>query len=97
GKDRGKRGKVLDANPKTGRVTVENISVIKRHTKANPNLRQAGIVERPAPINASNVMVICDKCSKPTRVGYQVVHVQEMGATRRDRTRVCKQCHQQIA
>lgn len=98
GKDRGKKGKVLSADPKHGVVVVEAVNLVKRHLKASPNLRQAGIIEKPAPLPVSKVKVICDKCGKPTRTSLKVVHVQDAaGAEKREKVRVCKQCHQQIA
>ena len=69
GKDRGKRGKVRFAYPKKNRVLVEGINFIKKHSRARGAVRQAGIIEREAPIHISNVMLICSKCDKPARVG----------------------------
>lgn len=73
GKDRGKKGKVRKVNPKSGRVVVEGVNLIKRHSKTKGKTRQAGIIELDGPIHASNVMVICNKCNKPARVGYRVL------------------------
>ncbi len=96
GKDRGKKGKVLGALPKRGLVVVEGVNVVKRHVRPTATMRQAGIVERPAPFPASRVLLICDKCGKPTRVGHQVLQIQEGGKTKRETARICKQCKQQI-
>ena len=71
GKDKGKRGKVRRALPEKNRVVVEGINMIKRHSRARRAVRQAGIIELEAPINVSNVMIVCNKCGKPTRVGFQ--------------------------
>ncbi len=68
GKDKGKIGKVLKVLPDKGRVLVENINMVKRHTRSSPQNRQGGIVESEAPIHHSNVMLMCDKCIGPTRV-----------------------------
>ena len=73
GKDRGKRGKVRFAYPKDETLLVEGINVIKRHTRARGQVRQAGIIERESPIRASNVMLLCGKCNKPARVGYRAL------------------------
>lgn len=70
GKYRGKTGKVLKVFPKENRVIVEGVNIIKRHTKPSQKNQQGGIVEKEAPVNASNVMVIDPKTSEPTRVGY---------------------------
>jgi large subunit ribosomal protein L24 len=69
GKDRGKKGRVRFAYPKKERILVEGINFIKKHSRAQGAVRQAGIIEREAPIHISNVMLVCSKCSKPTRVG----------------------------
>ncbi len=73
GKDRGKKGKVRFAYPKDGRILVEGVNFIKKHARATGQAKQAGIIEREAPINASDVMLICGKCNKPTRVGYRLL------------------------
>ena len=69
GKDRGKRGRVRFAYPKKERLLVEGINFVKKHSRARGAVRQAGIIEREAPIHISNVMLICAKCDKPARVG----------------------------
>ncbi len=89
GKDKGKIGKVLKVVKKTNRVVVENINVVKVHqrpTQANP---QGGIVDKTMPINVSNLMVMCNSCVKPTRIGIKQL---EDGK----RVRICKKCDQQI-
>ncbi len=89
GKDKGKIGKVLKVVKKTNRVIVENINVVKVHqkpTQANP---QGGIVEKTMPIQISNLMVMCNSCVKPTRIGMKQL---EDGK----RVRICKKCDQQI-
>lgn len=67
GEDKGKRGKVLRANPKTGRVTIEGVNVVKRHRRAT-NTTEAGIVEFAAPIHHSKAMLVDPKTGEPTRV-----------------------------
>ena len=89
GKDKGKIGKVLKVVKKTNRAVVENINVVKVHqrpTQANP---QGGIVEKSMPIDISNLMVMCNSCVKPTRIGVRQL---EDGK----RVRICKKCDQQI-
>ncbi|MBA3011337.1 MAG: 50S ribosomal protein L24 [Proteobacteria bacterium] len=89
GKDKGKIGKVLKVVKKTNRVVVENINVVKVHqrpTQANP---QGGIVDKTMPMNVSNLMVMCNSCVKPTRIGIKQL---EDGK----RVRICKKCSQQI-
>ena len=71
GNDSGKRGRVLKVFPKKSLVVVEGVRFIKRHTKPSQKLPNGGIIEREAPINASNVMVVDPQTSKPTRVGHK--------------------------
>jgi len=89
GKDRGKSGKVLGVFRLDGKVTVERINIIKRHTKPTQQNRQGGILEREAPIHLSNVMLYCSTCQKPTRVGTKTL-------TDGSRVRVCRKCTQPI-
>ncbi len=71
GKDRGKQGRVLQVLADKNRVVVEGVNIIKRHTKPNPNKNiKGGIVEREAPIHASNVMLVDPETGKPTRIGH---------------------------
>lgn len=85
GRERGKRGKVRRTLPKAGRVVVEGVNIVKRHMKARPPARQAGIVDLEAPLHASNVMLVCTKCNRPTRVGHRFLEDGRKG-------RVCKRC-----
>jgi large subunit ribosomal protein L24 len=104
GKDRGKQGRVIDANPKDGRVIVENLNMIVRHQRPRPiqnanrmggvTMTEGGRIEKPAPLPVSNVMVVCPTCNLPTRVGTVVKEIK--GKT--VRVRVCKRagCGQEI-
>ena len=86
GRDRGKRGKVLQVLPDKGRVVVQGVNFIKRHTRPNPQRNiKGGIAEREAPIHASNVMVICGECGKRTRIGSKTMADGH-------RVRVCRHC-----
>jgi len=89
GKDRGKRGKVRFAYPKEQRILVEGINFIKRHTRPRGQARQAGIIEREAPIHVSNVMLVCARCNHPARVGYLRL---EDGR----KVRICRSCGEVI-
>jgi large subunit ribosomal protein L24 len=73
GKDKGKKGKVRKAIPDKESVIVEGLNLIKRHSKTKGKTRQAGIIELEGNIPISNVMVICNKCNKPARVGYRIL------------------------
>lgn len=85
GKDKGKSGKVLSVISKKSRVIVEKVNFIKRHTRPSQKQRQGGIIEREGPINMSNVMLVCTKCNKPSRVGKKDIEGDK-------KVRVCKKC-----
>jgi len=90
GRDRGKTGRVLQVNRETGKVLVEHMMMIKRHTRPNPAKQiKGGIAERESPINASNVMVVCPQCHKATRIGH---HVDAVAGGKTRRTRICRKC-----
>jgi large subunit ribosomal protein L24 len=72
GDDKGKEGKVLRVYPKTGRITVEGVNIVKKHRKARRDNEQSGIIELPAPMHASNVMLVDPKSGKPTRVRARI-------------------------
>jgi large subunit ribosomal protein L24 len=84
GKDKGKTGKVLRINQKTDRVIVEKVNLIKRHVRPSQKTK-GGIMERESPIAVSNVMIHCEKCSKPVRVGNKIL---EDGK----KVRYCRRC-----
>jgi large subunit ribosomal protein L24 len=86
GKDRGKTGKVLKVFPGEGRVLVESINFIKRHTKQTRQDQKGGIMQKESPIQISNLMLICKHCNKPTRVGIKIM---QDGVSR---ARICKKC-----
>ncbi len=74
GKEAGKTGKVLRVDVEKGRVYVERLNMLKRHTKPNPKKNpQGGVIEREGPLDASNVMVVCPACGQPTRDGYRIL------------------------
>ena len=89
GKDKGKKGKVRFAYPKKQMVLVEGVNFIKKHSKARGAVRQAGIIDLEVPIHVSNVMLLCDKCNKPSRIGFEKL---EDGR----RVRFCHSCHEVI-
>ena len=102
GKDAGKEGRVVEALPKQGRVVVENINIVKRHRRPQPiqstsgiggaGMTPGGIVDLPAPLPVSAVMVVCPVCGKPTRVGT----IEKTVKDKLVRVRVCKQCGEDI-
>ena len=84
GRDKGKEGKVLSADPKNGKVIVEGVLVASSHQKPRKQGEEGGIIRRETPIYASKVMLVCPKCGKPTRVGHTVVDGKKV--------RACKKC-----
>jgi large subunit ribosomal protein L24 len=104
GKDRGKQGHVIEARPRERRVVVENLNVVKRHTRpkpvkdssrmGGPSIIPGGVIEKAAPLAVGKVMVVCPVCKRPTRVGMSVKDVKGEQV----RVRVCRRadCGQEI-
>ena len=90
GRERGKTGKVLRVLSERGRVLIERINMMKRHTKPRGVQQPGGIVEREASIHLSNVVPICGRCNKPTRIGTR--RLEDGHAVR-----VCRRCGEQLA
>ncbi len=94
GRDKGKTGRVLRVDRESGKVLVEHVMMIKRHTRPNPAQQiKGGIAERESPMPASNVMIVCPSCNKAVRIAHHVDHVAG-GKSRR--TRVCRKCGQTL-
>jgi large subunit ribosomal protein L24 len=90
GKDRGKEGDVISVSPKAGKVVVENINIAKKAVRPHPQKSpQGGIISVPQPLDASNVMLVCPRCSKPSRTTR---HTDAEGR----RSRKCKKCGELI-
>ena len=89
GKDKGKQGKVLEVMPKSGKVVVEKINVVSRHTKPRKQGEQGGVLKKEAPIYACKVQRVCPKCNKPTCPAHKLL---EGGK----KVRVCKKCGAEI-
>lgn len=90
GNHKGKVGRVLKVFPKTNRVIVEKVHLVKRHTKPRSQQDPGGIIEKEAPIHVTNVMLVCPKCSKPTRTGVGMLSDGQ-------KVRVCKLCKEMLA
>ncbi len=86
GKDKGKKGKILESFPLEKKIIVENINIKKKTVKAKKAGQKGQIVELPVAFNASNVKLICPKCSKAVRVGYLLKE--------KDKKRICRKCKQ---
>ena len=85
GKDRGKQGKVLRVFPPEGRLTVERVNMIKRHTRPTRQMQQGGIIEREGKLHISNVMLICSKCERGVRIGHRILEDKK-------KVRICRRC-----
>lgn len=94
GKDKGKEGKVEKVILKEGKVLVSGINIVKKHIRPSSKYPKGGVVEMPAPIDISNVMLKCPNCNKPTRIGY--IFIQKEDKKSRLKRRICKKCKQQI-
>ena len=88
GKDKGKIGKVISADPKNGKVIVEGVNVATKHQKAKKQGQDGGIIKVETPIYVSKVQLVCPKCGKGTRVAYKLADGKK--------TRVCKKCGAEI-
>ncbi len=84
GKDKGKQGKIISADPQNGKVIVEGVNVARKHQKARKQGEESGIISKETPIYSCKVMLVCPKCGKPTRVAHTVKDGKK--------TRCCKKC-----
>ncbi len=89
GKDKGKKGKVVSVDPKKSRVIVDGVNIVKRHSRATQKLPQGGIIEKPAPVHSSNVMIYCAKCKNPTRIQKKLLDDGK-------KERFCKKCGEML-
>lgn len=85
GKERGKTGKVLKVLPNKGRALIERVNLVKRHTRPRGPQVPGGILEKEASIHISNLMLMCDRCNAPVRVGKKILEDGE-------KVRVCRRC-----
>lgn len=89
GKEKGKKGRVLFMLPSESKLIIENINIVKKHMKPNKQYQQGGIIEKESAIHISNIMLVCPKCNKPTRLGNRLL---EDGR----KLRTCKKCREVI-
>jgi large subunit ribosomal protein L24 len=89
GEGKGKKGRVLSVDSLNNRLIIEGVNVIKKHMKPSKTYQQGGIIDREAPVNLSNVMLLCAKCDRPTRIGNMIL---ENGK----KIRTCKKCGEVI-
>jgi large subunit ribosomal protein L24 len=89
GRERGKTGKVLRVVPEKGRVIIERVNLVKRHSRPRGPQQPGGIVEKEAPLRAANVMILCDKCNAPVRIGHKVL-------ADGNKIRICRRCNEAL-
>lgn len=89
GRERGKTGKVLKVLPEKDRIIVERVNLVKRHSKPKGPQQPGGIVEKEAAIHASNIMIMCDKCNAPVRIGRKILADGQ-------KIRICRRCSEAL-
>ena len=88
GKDKGKKAKVLESFPRQNKIVVEGVNIVKRHRRPRREKEKGQIIEVAAPIDVSNVKLVCPKCGQPSRIGYRLIEKRKY--------RICKKCNQEI-
>ena len=91
GKDKNKKGKVVQVFPKNNKIIVEGLNIVKKHVRPKKSGEKGQKVEVPRPFNVSNVKIMCPRCKKATRVGYK-----SLSGSREKKIRICKKCKQNI-
>ena len=90
GKDKGKQGRVIKVLPEVNKALVEKINYVKKAVRKTQKDQQGGVIQKENPIQISNLMLVCPKCSRPTRVGTTVLKDQT-------KSRFCKKCQELLA
>jgi len=96
GKDKGKTGKVQQVFPRRGRASVEGVNLLVKHLRPQRRGEKGQRVEFPAPLSLSNLMLICPKCGRPTRVGFTSTAIGEGENKVTKKLRICRQCQKLI-
>ncbi len=89
GKEKGKKGRVLSIRPSEDQIIIEKVNIIKKHMKPSKKYAQGGIIEKESPVHRSNVMLVCPRCGKPTRIAHTIFDDGK-------KSRVCKKCKEVI-
>lgn len=92
GKDRGKKSKILKSFPKQGKIVVDGVNIRKKHVRPKQSGEKGQVVESFGPIDISNTKFLCPKCSKPTRIGYEIIETDG----KNKKVRICKKCGAKI-
>lgn len=96
GKDKGKIGKVLQVFESENRASIEGLNLLIKHMRPRKNGEKGQRIEFPAPLDLSNVILVCRACDRPTRVGYKYIETAKEGIKQKKKVRVCKKCQQVI-
>ncbi|MDD4900493.1 MAG: 50S ribosomal protein L24 [Patescibacteria group bacterium] len=96
GKDKGKTGKVLQVFPLGNRASIEGLNLLIKHMRPRKQGEKGQRIEFPAPLDLSNVILVCKACDRPTRVGYKYIEVVKNEVKHKKKVRVCKKCKQAI-
>jgi large subunit ribosomal protein L24 len=96
GKDKGKIGKVLQIFESNNRASIEGLNLLIKHMRPRKKGEKGQRIEFPAPMDLSNVILVCSACDKPTRVGYKYIEVVKNEIKQKKKVRVCKKCKQVI-
>jgi len=94
GKDKGKKGKVIECIPKQDKIIIEGMNIAKRHVKATKRGQESGVIEREAPFFSSKAMLICPRCGKNARIGIKTSKINEEEG--KEKLRICKKCGEVI-
>ena len=97
GKDKGKTGKVLQVFTSRNKASIEGRNLLIKHMRPRKQGEKGQRIEFPAPMNLSDLMLVCSKCNKPTRVGYKTMEIKQEGKkTRKQKVRICRKCKKEI-
>jgi len=95
GKDKGKKGKIIQVFTKENKVVVEGVNLLKKNIKPKQQGEKGQIIELPAPLSISNIKLICPKCSNETRVNYKVLNTDD-NKEKKNKVRICNKCKESI-
>jgi large subunit ribosomal protein L24 len=96
GKDKGKTGKVLQIFQTGNKASIEGLNLLIKHMRPRKQGEKGQRIEFPAPMNLSNIILVCNKCDKPTRVAYKYIEIMKNEIKEKKKVRVCKKCKQVI-
>jgi len=96
GKDKGKEAKVLQVFPRLNRASVEGVNILIKHMRPRREGEKGQRIEFPAPMNLSNMILVCPKCNKATRVLHEYIELEKNGKKSKKKQRVCKKCKKHI-